>query len=90
MKKRQSLKVDKGVSVRNSHELALSLRHMPKEVFKKHVTSTKNAFSSWLKKIGEPELAKKISKYKTKDSMEKALLRELIEKMKRGEHNAPN
>lgn len=90
MKKRQLLKMDKKISVSNPYDLALSLRHMPLDIFKKHVTPTKNTFSSWLKKIGERELAEKISKYKTKDSLEKALLRELIEKIKSGEHHARN
>ena len=84
MKKEHPLKIDKNISVRSPYDLALSLRHMPTEVFKKHITSSKNSFSSWLRKIGEQELAQNISKYRTKDSLEKALLRKLIEKMKNG------
>lgn len=82
-----NLVLTKGVKVRTPFELAKSFRSMPKEIFKKHVSTTKNRFASWLKAIGDNDLAKVVSKYKSKDPMEKAILKELIARMKRGAYH---
>ena len=59
-----------GIIAKNAFDLLNLLKIMDERVFKMHVTEKKNDFASWIHSvIGDKELAKKLSKAKSKEEM---------------------
>lgn len=73
-----------GRRLKNVFELVDALEDMSEEMFKEHVTQTKNDFSNWIKDVFEEHgVAKEIEKVRSRIDTQKALLRRLIEAAKK-------
>ena len=73
-----------GRRLKSVYELIDALESMSDEIFKEHVNSAKNDFSSWIKDVfKEPNIAKDLKKIQNRIETQKALMKRLIEAAKR-------
>lgn len=71
-----------GRKVKNAKELADILQLISDDMFKYHVTDTKNDFANWINDVfGEPELAKKIRTVRNRLEMSVELYRNMFDKV---------
>ncbi|HYD03448.1 MAG TPA: DUF5752 family protein [Alphaproteobacteria bacterium] len=71
-----------GRKLKNAKELADTLQLINDDMFKYHVTDTKNDFANWINDVfGEPELAKKIKSVRSRFDMSIELYREMFDRL---------
>jgi len=71
-----------GRKIKSGKELADVLQLITDDMFKYHVTDTKNDFSNWINDVfGEPELAKKLKIVRNRLEMSIELYRNMFEKL---------
>jgi len=71
-----------GRKVKSGKELADILQLVSDDIFKYHVTDTKNDFANWINDVfGEPELAKKIRTIRNKMEVSIELYRHMFDKL---------
>ncbi len=74
VKKENAFNVHEGNSIHSLYDLAETLKSMPTESFKHHVSETKNDFASWVRDVFEDSvLAARLSSRKTRTAMENAV-----------------
>jgi hypothetical protein len=73
-----------GQKLKSLFDLAKSLDKMTDDMFNFHVNESKNDFSSWINDVFEmPDLAKEISSFHSKVDTELAILKKLVNEMKK-------
>ena len=71
-----------GRKVKSGKELADILQLVSDDIFKYHVTDTKNDFANWINDVfGEPDLAKKIRTMRNKMEVSIELYRHMFDKL---------
>lgn len=71
-----------GRKLKSGKELADTLQFISDDMFKYHVTDTKNDFANWINDVfGEPELAKKIRTIRNKMEVSVELYRYMFDKL---------
>jgi hypothetical protein len=71
-----------GRKVKSGKELADILQLVSDDIFKYHVTDTKNDFANWINDVfGEPDLAKKIRTLRNKMEVSVELYRHMFDKL---------
>jgi hypothetical protein len=72
-----------GRRLKSVFELVDALESMGEDMFKQHVTETKNDFSNWIRDVfKEPNIAREIEKIRSRIETQKALMKKLIEAAK--------
>jgi hypothetical protein len=75
-----------GQKLKSLFDLARSLDKMTDDMFNFHVNETKNDFSNWINDVFEmPDLAKEISGFDNRVGAELAVLKKLVDEMKKEE-----
>jgi hypothetical protein len=73
-----------GRKVKSGKELADILQLINDDMFKYHVTDSKNDFSNWINDVfGEPELAKRMRSARNRFEMSIELYRSMFEKLEK-------
>lgn len=76
-----------GRKIKSGKELADILQLISDDMFKYHVTDTKNDFSNWINDVfGEPELAKKLRTIRNRLEMSVELYRNMFDKLDKLSH----
>jgi hypothetical protein len=71
-----------GRKLKNAKELADTLQLINDDMFRYHVTDTKNDFANWINDVfGEPELAKKVKSVRSRFDMSIELYREMFDRL---------
>lgn len=71
-----------GRKIKSGKELADTLQLISDDMFKYHVTDTKNDFANWINDVfGEPDLAKKIRTIRNKMEVSVELYRHMFDKL---------
>ena len=71
-----------GRKIKSGKELADTLQSISDDMFKYHVTDTKNDFANWINDVfGEPDLAKKIRTIRNKMEVSVELYRHMFDKL---------
>ena len=71
-----------GRKLKSGKELADTLQLISDDIFKYHVTDTKNDFANWINDVfGEPDLAKKIRTLRNKMEVSVELYRHMFDKL---------
>jgi hypothetical protein len=71
-----------GRKLKSGKELADTLQSISDDMFKYHVTDTKNDFANWINDVfGEPDLAKKIRTIRNKMEVSVELYRHMFDKL---------